>query len=121
MFSINLTYRGMSRAITLVLTLLLLTVTTSIEMFNLVKLNPKSRALCLDGSPGAYYLWSDEIKGVNKLLVMFEDTPTGWCFEGSLNSSIAECAKWNTTDYGSTKDLDGPIIIWNGIMASGGG
>ena len=46
----------------------------SMNLFNLVNLNSKTNATCMDGSNAGYYLWHpDETeKPVNKLLIHFQ-------------------------------------------------
>lgn len=53
------------------------------NMFELVELSTKNGAVCLDGSPSALYLYEpdDPSKAPNKILIMFESAPNGWCFE----------------------------------------
>ena len=61
----------------------LLTTILTFSFFDKVNLNPKSGALCLDGSPGAFYKYEPDNPQTapNKLLIMFEYPPTGtgWC------------------------------------------
>jgi len=53
---------------------LLVGLVTSINMFNLVTLNKKNGASCMDGSPAAIYLYEPEQDlAANKILIMFED------------------------------------------------
>jgi hypothetical protein len=56
------------------------------SVFDLVKLN-SSTALCLDGSPGAYYISRDG--DPSKILLYFAGG--GWCVGNNLASTIDSC------------------------------
>ncbi len=71
----------MNRIITVIATLAWLT--TSINFFTLSRLSTKNGAVCLDGSPAAIYTYEPDnvVKAPNKILIMFESAPNGWCFK----------------------------------------
>lgn len=54
----------------------------SLETYNLIKLADPT-ALCLDGSPGAYYISKGD---PNKVILYFEGG--GWCGAGDLASTL---------------------------------
>ena len=89
------------------LILALLAFSQSFGTFHSVIFPKNSGAFCLDGTPGGIYYFEPDVKGPNKLLIYFEDTPTGWCYQGDIASSIAHCYGWRTTDHGSSKDYGG--------------
>ena len=95
----------------------------SMNLFNLVNLNSKTNATCMDGSNAGYYLWHpDETeKPVNKLLIHFQQTPLGWCTQQDLSSSINNCHRWitsqNLEDETSTKNWETNFLPLTGILS----
>ena len=91
----------------------------AITFFRKVEFSNKTGALCLDGSPGGLYTYEpeDTSKTPNKLLIMLEWAPNGWCFKKDLNSSLAGCSRWRTEPYGSSKDWANDFMDLYGILA----
>ena len=81
------------------ITLLLIGSLSKDAVFNLVKLNSTS-ALCLDGSPGAYYISEDG----NQKKIYLEFLGGGMCGEKDLPSTILSCYIRSKTLLGSTVD-----------------
>jgi hypothetical protein len=104
-----------------ILTLLvgLLAVASSFNFFSLNYLPTKNGAMCLDGSPAALYIYEpDDIsKAANKILIMFEWTPNGWCFKQDLSSSLNDCLKFANNDFGSSKNYESNFLPMGGILA----
>lgn len=105
--------------------LLLLSVVSSINLFNLVTLPKSSGAMCMDGSQYGFYLFNpDEVTASNKLFIYFEDIWEGWCAHDTLNDSLARCEKYisdsNFIDYGSSNNWSGSFTVLNGILSSNG-
>ena len=60
-----------------VLNFLVLLVAAQNNVMNKVVLNPKGDALCLDGTPGAYYISEGSGVNKNKFILFFQGG--GWC------------------------------------------
>ncbi len=89
----------------LFLIILMTGLTLQFNFFDIETLNNKTGAVCLDGSPAAIYTYQpDATKPPNKLLIFFESSPNGWCFKEDLSTSLDECHKWSTDDYGSSQN-----------------
>eukprot|EP01084_Bolivina_argentea_P226257 382200_1 len=60
-------------------------------------------AVCLDGSPGLYYIGKGTGDGINKFLIYFQGG--GWCSGVNVSSGIGfdSCSHRRTTSLGSTK------------------
>lgn len=97
----------------------LLSLCQAITFFSLVRLPTKNGAMCLDGSPGAIYIYEPEdiSKAPNKILIMFEWAPNGWCFRQDLSSSLNDCLKFANNDFGSSKDYESNFLPMGGILA----
>ena len=104
--------------IRIVLVVALLTLSQAIGTFQAVRFPKDTQAICLDSSPGGMYFFSPDIKGPNKLLIVFEDTPGGWCYQEDISSSLKECAEWNHTVWGSGNDIEGELIVWTGFLST---
>ena len=94
------------------ITLLLIGSLSSDAMFNLVKLNSTS-ALCLDGSPGAYYLSED---GDQKKIYL-EFLGGGMCGGKDLPSTILSCYQRSKTGLGSTVNYSARAAINQGSLS----
>ncbi len=102
---------------------LLITLGSTISLFNYVQLPKSSGAMCMDGSEYGVYLFNpDEDTPPNKLFIYFEDIWEGWCAKDTLNDSIARCEKYiiedNLIDFGSSKNWGGSFTVLNGILSS---
>ena len=100
----------------------LLTFTTSISLFNLVRLPKTNGAMCMDGSQfGIYTYTPDDVTPPNKLLIFFEDDWEYWCAKENLNDSISRCYQYtNNTDLidlGSSENWGGSYMVLNGILS----
>ena len=73
----------------------LITATLCTSFFNLVKMPTTNGARCMDGSEFGIYVCEpdkDDVPFVaNRMVIVFEDFPTGWCFQTNTESSIEEC------------------------------
>lgn len=56
---------------TLILTSVLLTISLGASIMNRVVLSAKGDALCLDGTPGAYYIGEGSGENKNKFILFF--------------------------------------------------
>jgi hypothetical protein len=73
---------------------------------------PDGNALCLDGSPGVYYI-DDSGRIPTKFLLHFDGG--GWCAEGDLASTIESCYQRSKTDLGSSRNYPATMNIGAGI------
>lgn len=81
-------------------------------VFDLVKLNSTS-AVCLDGSPAAYYV--SQTGNPNKIYLEFEGG--GWCGAGDLASTIESCYQRSKTNLGSSKAYQNVQILNQGSLS----
>lgn len=70
-------------------------------------------ALCLDGTPGVYYL--SEGKNATKFMIFFEGG--GWCGDKDLASTTENCYQRSLTDLGSSKKYPDNYTIGDGILS----
>lgn len=70
-------------------------------------------ALCLDGTPGVYYLYKG--KNPNKFIIYFEGG--AWCGDKDLSSTTENCYQRSKGDLGSSKAYPDNYIINDGIMS----
>ena len=71
-------------------------------------------ALCLDGSPGAYYLSIGEVQ--EKVVLHFEGG--GWCGSPDLSSTIESCYQRSKSFLGSSKPFPYILNITDGILSN---
>lgn len=74
----------------------ILLLTSAEQLYQKITLNDP-RALCLDGSPGAYYLTPGD---PTKILLFFEGG--GWCGDDDLSSTVENCYQRSKTGLGSS-------------------
>lgn len=84
----------------------------SATVYEKVVLPASSGALCLDGSPGAYYLSQGD---PNKILLSFEGG--GWCGGVDLSSALEDCYQRSKTGLGSSKDYPSSVAVDEGILS----
>jgi hypothetical protein len=71
-------------------------------------------ALCLDGSPAAYYISKDG--DPNKIYLEFEGG--GWCWGiNSISATLESCLQRSKTDLGSSNAYPETITVYNGILS----
>ena len=71
-------------------------------------------ALCLDGSPAAYYISKDG--DPNKIYLEFEGG--GWCWGiNSISATLDSCLQRSKTDLGSSSAYPETITVYNGILS----
>jgi hypothetical protein len=69
-------------------------------------------AICLDGSPGAYYIWQGDPK---KVLIFIEGG--GWCGDNDLASTLENCYQRSKTDLGSSTGYKQTQTFGSGILS----
>lgn len=113
----------MKKILQIALTLgLLITLSQSISLFNLISLNKTNGAMCMDGSQYGIYTYVPDVETPpNKMLIYFEDIWEGWCAKDNLNDSLARCEKYitdsNLLDYGSSNLWGGSFTTLTGILS----
>jgi O-palmitoleoyl-L-serine hydrolase len=81
--------------------------------YQLVKLTDPD-ALCLDGTPGAYYIFQGGQK--QKFLLSFEGG--GWCGSSiGLPESLEDCLGRSNSDLGSSAKYGSTWQQWDGILS----
>ena len=90
-----------------ILMALFATITLQVNFFNLVKMPTQNGAMCMDGSPFGIYICEpdpDDVPVVaNRLLIVWEDFPHGWCFQTDTSGSVESCMEVKG-DFSSSKD-----------------
>ena len=81
--------------------------------YNRVLLDDPS-AVCLDGSPGAYYLSVGQ--SPEKVIVYFEGG--GWCGAPTLSGTLESCLSRSKTDLGSSKNYGPTLDVGNGFLSN---
>lgn len=71
-------------------------------------------ALCLDGSPGAYYISKGEVP--ERVLLFFEGG--GWCGSNDLASTTESCYQRSKTTLGSSKNYSDTISFSEGFLSN---
>jgi hypothetical protein len=71
-------------------------------------------AVCLDGSPGIYYL----SRGTNPKSVVIYFEGGGWCGDKDLSSTIENCYQRSKTNMGSTRNDSAVINPVDGIYSN---
>jgi hypothetical protein len=71
-------------------------------------------ALCLDGSPGAYYI--SEGTATNKFLIYFEGG--GWCGDKDAQTTAQNCYQRSQTDLGSSKKYPDTLSVGDGLLSN---
>lgn len=71
-------------------------------------------ALCLDGSPGAYYISKGEVP--ERVLLFFEGG--GWCGSSDLASTTESCYQRSKTGLGSSKNYSDTISFTEGFLSN---
>ena len=84
---------------------------TQAATYNLVKLSDPN-ALCLDGTPGSYYIWKGD---PNKVILYFEGG--GWCGAGDLASTIESCYQRSKGALGSSAFNPDTLSIGAGLLS----
>lgn len=70
-------------------------------------------ALCLDGTPGVYYI--SEGKSKTKFMIYFE--AGGWCGDKDLDTTIENCYIRSLGSLGSSKSYPANYTVKNGILS----
>lgn len=70
-------------------------------------------ALCLDGTPGVYFL--SKGKSPTKFILYFEGG--GWCGSHDLASTTESCYQRSKGDLGSSKNYPATTSIGDGILS----
>lgn len=70
-------------------------------------------ALCLDGSPGAYYIARGTVP--EKVILYFEGG--GWCGAGDLAATTESCYQRSKTGLGSSKAYPETITFTEGMLS----
>lgn len=70
------------------------------------------KALCLDGSQGAYYISKGD---ETKVVLFFEGG--GWCGDADLPSTIENCYQRSKTDLGSSTNYPSTVVETFGIFS----
>ena len=81
--------------------------------YDLVLLDDPS-AVCLDGSPGAYYLSVGSEP--EKILLYFEGG--GWCGGSTLSNTLESCFSRSKTALGSSKGYAKTLDLGQGILSN---
>lgn len=76
---------------------------------------PDSNAVCLDGSPGAYYL-ADAGTNPRKFMIYFEGG--GWCGAQDLPTTLESCYQRSSTDFGSSSKYPSSFTFGQGILSN---
>lgn len=71
-------------------------------------------ALCLDGSPGAYYISKGEAP--ERVLIVFEGG--GWCGNRDLSSTTESCYQRSKGRLGSSIDYPVTLNVSQGILSN---
>ena len=71
------------------------------------------QAKCLDGSPGAYYIWQGNPE---KVLIFMEGG--GWCGDNDLASTTENCYQRSKTDLGSSTGYQPTHTFAQGILSN---
>lgn len=95
---------------------LLLVLCFSDSIFRKVMLQ-SPQAVCLDGSPGAFYISEGFGDMRNKMMIYFQGG--GWCGAGDLASTLESCYQRSLTDLGSSKKLPNSLDFTDGGVLSG--
>jgi len=82
------------------------------DKMNLVLLDDPS-AICLDGSPGAYYY----VRGSDPSTIVLYFEGGGWCGDRDLSSTIENCYQRSKTNYGSSKHYPSTVSYSDGILS----
>ena len=96
-----------------VLSFLILGAFTQNAHYDLVLLDDPS-AVCLDGSPGAYYLSVGSEP--EKVLLYFEGG--GWCGASTLSNTLESCLSRSKTNLGSSKNYTKTLDVGQGILSN---
>lgn len=91
------------------LVLLAVAVSTAGQTYNRVLLDDPE-AVCLDGTPGAHYLYKGD---PDKVLVFFYGG--GWCGADTMANTIESCYQRSKTDLGSSKNRPATITTAAGL------
>ena len=84
---------------------------------NKVVLNPKGEALCLDGTPGAYYISEGSGANKNKFILFFE--AGGWCGGTTLANTLESCYRRSLDPLGSSLTYPQTLDVTHGGILSG--
>jgi len=95
---------------------LLVAVCLSDSIFNR-QLLQSNTAVCLDGSPGAYYISEGTGDNRNKMLIYFEGG--AWCGGSDLAGTLESCYQRSLTDLGSSKNYPATLNLAAGGVLSG--
>lgn len=74
-------------------------------------------AVCLDGSPGAYYISEGTGENRNKVLIYFQGG--GWCGSDDLSTTLESCYQRSLSDLGSSKNYTPTLNFTTGGVLSG--
>lgn len=74
-------------------------------------------AVCLDGSPGAYYISEGTGDNRNKVVLYFDGG--GWCGGSDLANTLENCYQRSLTDLGSSKNYPPTMDFTTGGVLSG--
>ena len=94
----------------------LLAVSLSDSIFQ-KKLLQDPSSVCLDGSPGAYYISEGTAEDRNKMLIYFEGG--GWCGGKDLAATVENCYQRSLGDLGSSKKYPQTLDLSAGGVLSG--
>ena len=97
--------------------LLLFTHTLQSSIFNRVVLPTSGEALCLDGTPGVYYVSEGLGDNKNKFVLYFEGG--GWCGATTLASTLESCYIRSQGDLGSSKNYPASYNLAGSGLLSG--
>ena len=94
--------------------LLLVFVATYCQTFKKVMI-PDESAVCLDGSPGAYYI-ADAGTNPRKFMIYFEGG--GWCGDKDLASTLESCYQRSNTAFGSSINFPPSFTFGQGVLSN---
>jgi hypothetical protein len=98
--------------------ILLIVVVLSDSIFHKHLLQSQT-ALCLDGSPGAYYISEGTGDNRNRVIIYFQGG--GWCGRSDLSSTLESCYQRSLTDLGSSKKYPETLDLSTAGVMSGDG
>jgi hypothetical protein len=85
----------------------------------MVKFDPSTEALCLDGTPAGVFFVKGHGTGLNKTVLIFDGG--GWCDGRTRNDMLDDCFKRATTDdwLGSSKNWPDSVYAayWTGDLS----
>ena len=96
---------------------LLVVFTMQASVLNRVLLDAKGDALCLDGTPGAYYIGEGSGANKTKFIVYFEGG--GWCGGTTLANTVESCYSRSDGALGSSKSYSSTMDVTNFGILSG--